>query len=74
LNALPTGEANAFRELIWASATQHLRDQPEALSAIAQMCDVLSENLWPDMNALIDEKFETNPELKEFVESLSDLV
>ncbi len=72
LNALPTSEADAFRELIWASASQHLRDQPEALAAIAQMCSVLTDSIWDEMDELIGQKLESDPNLKEFVESLSD--
>ena len=72
LNALPKSEADAFRELIWASATQHLRDQPEALSAIVQMCNVLTGSIWDEMDELVGQKFETDPNLREVVESLSD--
>lgn len=72
LNALPRSEADAFRELIWASASQHLRDQPEALAALAQMCSVLTDNIWPEMDELVEQRLESDPELKEFVESLSD--
>lgn len=32
----------------------------------------MTESMWSDMNELIDEKFESDPKLKEFVESLSD--
>jgi len=72
LNALPKNEADAFRELIWASATKHLHDQPETLVAIKQICTVMTEGLWPDINEFIDQKFESDPNLKVLVESLSD--
>lgn len=72
ISALPKTEADAFRELIWASASQHLRDQPEVLASIAKLCEVLTDDLWPEMDQLIDEKLKTDPKFKEFVESLSD--
>jgi len=71
LNALPQNEADAFRELIWASASKHLNDQPEVLSAITELCAALTESMWPEMDEFIDKRFESDPELKEIVESLS---
>jgi len=72
LNALSKSEADAFRELIWASASQHLRDQPEALKAITRMCSALAETIWDEMEELIEQKLESDPDLREVVESLSD--
>ena len=72
LNALPKNEAEALRELIWASASRQLKDQPEALEAITQICRVMAESMWPEMDELIDKKLETDPAFKEIVESLSD--
>ncbi len=72
LTVLPKNEGDAFRELIWASASQHLRDQPEALATLAQMCTVLTERSWDDIDALVTEKLEFDPAVREFVESLSD--
>ncbi len=72
LNALPTSEADAFRELIWASASQHLRDQPEVLGAITQMCSALTDSIWPEMDELIEQKVKSDPNLREVVDSLSD--
>lgn len=72
LNALPKSEANAFRELIWASASKHLNDQPEALAAITELCNLMTESMWTEMDELIEEKFSSDPKIKEFVESLSD--
>jgi len=72
LNALPKSEADAFRELIWASASQHLRDQPEALAAVTQLCSALTESIWDEMDEFIEQKVESDPNLKEIVESLSD--
>ena len=72
LGALPTSEANAFRELIWAAATKQLSDQPEALAGIVELCNAVAESSWTDMRALIDEKFESDPNVRQIVESLSD--
>jgi transcriptional regulator with XRE-family HTH domain len=72
IGALPKSEADAFRELIWASASQHLKDQPEVLVGIAKLCQALADNLWPEMDQLLDDKLRTDPKFKEFVESLSD--
>lgn len=72
LSALPKGESEAFRELIRASASRHLNDQPEILRILNDLCDLMTKSMWSDMNELIDEKFESDPKLKEFVESLSD--
>lgn len=72
LNVLPKGEADAFRELIWASASKHLDNQPEALAAITGLCDVLTESMWTEMDQLVEEKLHSDPKIKEFVESLSD--
>jgi transcriptional regulator with XRE-family HTH domain len=72
LNALPQNEADAFRELIWASASNHLNDQPEVLNAITELCNVLTDSIWPEMNELIDKRFESDADLKEVIESLSE--
>ena len=72
LSALPKGESEAFRELIWASASRHLNDQPEILGILNDLCNLMTESMWSDMKELIDEKVESDPKLKEFVESLSD--
>ena len=72
LNALPQNEADAFRELIWASASKHLDDQPEVLNAIAELSNVLAISAWPVINELIDKRFESDAELNEIVDSLSE--
>lgn len=72
LNTLPKNETDAFRELIWAAAAKHLGDQPEALSLITQMCNLMMERIWTEMDALVEHKFESDPKIKEFVDSLSD--
>ena len=72
LNALPKNEGDAFRELIRVSSSLHLRDQPEVLNAVTQLCTTLIEGSWDDVEALVSEKLETDPAVREFVDSLSD--
>ena len=40
--------------------------------ALAQMCTVLTERSWDDLDALVTKKFESDPAVRELVESLSD--
>lgn len=72
LNVIPKSESEAFRELIWASASQQLRDHPEALDAIVQICTTVTDNIWADIDTLVAEKFENDEKIKELVGALSD--
>jgi hypothetical protein len=49
-----------------------LNHQPEALAAITELCSLLTESMWSEMDELVEEKLHSDPKIKEFVESLSD--
>lgn len=72
INVLPKNEADAIRELVWASVSHRLKDQPEALAAFETITAHLISTISDDIENLIDARIESDPKLREVVESLSD--
>lgn len=72
LSLLPRNEREAFREIIWADASRYLKNQPDVLATVVEISTVLKEVLWEDLNALLDERQKTHPQLREIVDSLPD--
>lgn len=72
INVMPKNEADAIRELVWASVSHRLKDQPELLNVFEEITKHLIGTISEDIEQLVETKFESDPKLREIVQTLPD--